>query len=71
MNNYLKNKLEKILNTKNFISADFMKIDDTLTVNNINFHEVRGSVRLIAKNVLTPAEVKKQKERILNFNFES
>lgn len=65
MNNYIK---FPSLFKKN-LATEYADLPKSLSVNEIDFTNVRGSVRLIHKNVLTPNSVAILRENILNFNF--
>ena len=50
-------------------NTEYKPLDNNLEFGNIDFTNVRGSVRLIEKNVLTPSQVDKLRKQILRFNF--
>ncbi len=50
-------------------ATEFSELTNDLSIHQVDFTNVRGSVRLIHRNVLTPSAVAKMKASVLNFNF--
>lgn len=57
-------RLAKLLGTTDFVNADFKEIPDDRQVE-INYHKVRGDVRMIMKRVSTPYDIRLRREKIL------
>ena len=51
------------------VNTEYKPIGNNLVFEEIDFTNVRGSVRLVEKNVLTPSQVDKLRKQILGFNF--
>ncbi len=71
MTTFLINRLKSYTHSENVVNLDFRTsyLPNDLDVNDIDFANTRGSVRLCNHHVLTPAEENKMLEEILAFNF--
>lgn len=49
--------LRQIIKSKDLMHEDFKIAGEGDSMSNLNFHNVRGSVRLIDKKVLTPQDI--------------
>ncbi|MEI6141659.1 MAG: hypothetical protein WCP85_20475 [Mariniphaga sp.] len=72
MNSFITKRIEKILNSSDIVNSNFRSsvLSDDLDINMIDFSKSRGSVRLINKSVLTPADEKRMIDEVLAYDFE-
>lgn len=68
---FLKSRLDQYVNNNNIMTTDFKTstLSKDISEKDINFTNVRGSVRLINRNVLTPNDESNMIDAILAFNF--
>jgi len=69
MNSYLKEKLDKKVNSSDILMADYKELSDDLGLEGLNFQKVRGSVRLLMRKVFTPKDVQLLKKKVLSIDF--
>lgn len=57
--------LSEYIGSKDVLSVDYKELEDNLSINDIEFSKVRGSVRLANKLVLTPQDFIEIKSKFL------
>ena len=58
--------LEEVFNTTEVVNKEFRILTDEISQDNIVFHNIRGSVRLVSGMVKTPSEVSEKFNNVLN-----
>lgn len=63
-------KAQSLSHSINIIDVDYSDCGTCKNIAEINFNKARGSVRLMMKNVLLPADVEKARKKVLRNSYQ-
>jgi len=69
MSSFIIDKVNELAKLNDILFVDFVSVDQNTTFEDMDFHRVRGSIRLTSENVLLPSEIEQARQEVLHLDF--
>jgi len=69
MTSYLNDKIDSLSKDIDVLFYDYISIDNNTSFENIDFHRVRGSVRMTSEKILLPFEIEVERKKVIQLDF--